>query len=73
MGVRGKVAQAYRLQSGLRGARDPGCGGEVIGFFRWILLGTNIPAHRCGGVPMRRCADAGSAGIGQIFLEMIEI
>ena len=68
MGVRGKVAQAYRLQSGLRGARDPGCGGEVIGFFRWFLLGTNIPAHRCGGVPMR-----GVRGLVKFFLEMIEI
>jgi hypothetical protein len=34
-----------------------GCGGEVVGFFRWFLLGTNISAHRCGGCGFAECWD----------------
>jgi hypothetical protein len=46
---------AGRAGRGERGER--GSGGEVIGFFCWFLLGTNISAHRFGGCGFAECGD----------------
>ena len=52
----------------IKGRAGPG----VRGRGDWFLSLVSFRDEHYG-LPMWRCADAGSAGIGQIFLEMIDI